>query len=257
MRRVIHDAHAYIGPDYHTYFHQLREYSVRARLAAMDDCGIGRSVLVPGGRAEEVEVNWAHICEAVRERPERFVGLYRVLPRQVDALEKMDRALRTPGISGLMLHPHWDVYVANSGMLEPIFDLASDYEVPVLIYSGDIPYTMPAQIADMAVRYPHLPIIMGHMAKTEVYQHATASALRSDNLFLETSGCNITTILEDAVAKLGASRILFGSGWPGMSPQAEISKVNKLRISELDRERLFSGTFEMLFPSEQLKKGEG
>ncbi|XID90199.1 amidohydrolase family protein [Paenibacillaceae bacterium WGS1546] len=248
MKPVIHDAHAYIGSDYHTYFHQLRDYSIDRYRAAAADCGIARALLVPGGYGEEIDVRYGQIREAVRREPQRYAGLLRALPRQKDVLDKIERAIRGDGMRGILLHPQWDVFVANARMLDPIFDLMSDYGCPVLVYSGDIPYTMPAQIADMAVKYPKVPVIMGHMAKTEVYQHATASAMRCDNLFLETSGCNITNIIEEAVAKLGASRMLFGTGWPGMSPHAEIYKINKLKISAEQREWLFSKTFDSLFP---------
>ena len=256
MKPVIYDAHAYIGSDYHTYFHQLRDYSIDGYRAATTDCGIVRTLLVPGGYGDEIEVRYGQIREAVRREPGRFAGLMRALPRQKNVLDKIEQAIRTDGMQGIMLHPHWDVYLANAKMLDPIFDLMSDLGRPILVYSGDIPYTMPAQIADMAVKYPRVPVIMGHMAKTEVYQHATACALRCDNLFLETSGCNITNIVEEAVAKLGASRVLFGTGWPGMSPHAEIYKINKLKITAEQREWLFSKTFDSLFPMPGPAQGE-
>ena len=254
MNQDIYDAHAYIGADYHTYFHQLRDYSIERYRSVMEACGIRKALLVPGGMEAEVDDNFARICEAADREPDRFFGLHRVLPRQPDALEKMERSLRRNGIKGIMLHPHWDTYLANARMLDPFFDLLSDFGKPALVYCGDIPYTMPAQIADMAVRFPKVPVIIGHMAKTEVYQHVTASALRSDNLFLETSGCNITNIIEEAVARLGASRVMFGSGWPGMSPQAEIYKISKLKISDADKEQLFSGTFRSLFLRPEAKE---
>lgn len=242
-----YDAHAYIGPDYHTYFNPLREYTADHYRAVMKECGIGKALLIPGGMDREVEDNFARICAAIDREPDTFYGLYRVLPRRPDALEKMEEALKRQGIVGIMLHPQWDTYPANAKLLDPVFDLLSDYGMPALVYCGDVPYTMPAQIADMAVKFPKVPVIIGHMAKTEVYQHVTASALRSDNIYLETSGCNITNIIEDAVAKIGASRVLFGTGWPGMSPHAEIYKINKLKLTDAEKEQLFSGTFRSLF----------
>lgn len=256
VKPVIYDAHVYIGSDYHTYFHQLRDYSVDSYRATAIDCGISKALLIPGGYGSEIEVRYGQIREAVRKEPNRFAGLMRVLPRQKNVLDQIEQAIRDDGMQGIMLHPHWDTYLANAKLLDPIFDLMSDYERPIMVYSGDIPYTMPAQIADMAIKYPKIPIIMGHMAKTELYQHVTASALRCDNLFLETSGCNITNIIEDAVARLGASRILFGSGWPGMSPHAEIYKINKLKITAEQREWVLSKTFASLFPMTGPATGE-
>lgn len=248
MKPAICDAHAYIGSDYHTYFHQLREYSVPLYRETAEACGIARSLLIPGGYGAEIELRYGQIRDAVKQEPGRFAGLFRALPRQHDVLEKIEQAIRVDGMQGIMLHPHWDTYLANAKMLHPIFELLSDLERPVFVYSGDIPYTMPAQIADMAVQYPKVPVIMGHMAKTEVYQHVTSSALRCDNLFLETSGCNITNIIEEAISKLGASRILFGTGWPGMSPHAELSKIDRLKITDAQREWVLSKTFDSLFP---------
>lgn len=240
MPERIYDAHAYIGPDYHSYFHQTESYTVEKYLSIMEECGITKAVLIPGGYEDETETHYREIRRAVKEHPDRFFGLRRVNPRHSDALAKVEEAIAEHGMKGIMLHPHWDTYLADDKRIDALFERirALGLRVPVLMYSGDIPYTMPAQIADVAVRFPDIPVIMGHMAKTEVYQHAVASALRSPNIYLETSGCNITNIIEDAVRKVGADRVLFGSGWPGMSPHAELSKIDRLKLSQEEKEKL-------------------
>lgn len=245
---MIIDSHAYIGSDYHTYYHQIGHYDLKAYKGMMNGSSISKAVLIPGGLGKEVVYHYDQICQTVRKEKEHFMGFVRLNPRYPDVLITLEKALKTKGISGVFLHPHWDTYPAESPLVHPIFDFLRSKDVPVMIYSGDAPYALPGQIANMASRYPDVPVIMGHMGKTEVYQGSINAALRSDNIYLETSGCNIREIIEDAVRKIGAERILFGTGWPGMSPYAEIVKIKSLRIHEKDKQKiLYDNAYKLFF----------
>lgn len=234
------DAHAYVGTDYHSHFTPVPLRGIDEYFDRMESEGISRALLTPGGHLEQVDRNYRTICELVKQQPTRLFGLRRLNPRDPAVYDHIASAMTTDGMSGFMLHPSWDTFVANSRLVFPVMEAIAAWRVPVLVYSGDVPYSMPAQVADLAAAFPDVPVIMGHMGKTELYQHAVDSALRVPNVYLETSGCNITNIIEDAVNRLGSHRVIFGTGWPGMSPRAEIKKLDLLRVSDEQRQDMYS-----------------
>lgn len=193
------DAHVYVGSDYHSRFTPVPNRGIDDYLERMPKSGITRALLTPGGQLGEVEENYRTVCELVRQRPSTLFGLRRLNPRDPAVSHHIASAINTDGMSGFMLHPSWDTFVANSRIVYPVMEAIAALGVPVLVYSGDVPYSMPAQVADLAAAFPTVPAIMGHMGKTELYQHAADCAARVPNLYLETSGCNITNIIENAV----------------------------------------------------------
>jgi len=54
---------------------------------------------------------------------------------------------------------------------------------------------------------------MGHMGYTDFWYDAVPAALQSENIYLETSLIDIMNI-QNAIEKVGAERILFGSDYP-------------------------------------------
>lgn len=240
------DAHVYVGSDYHSRFTPVPNRGIDDYLERMPKSGITRALLTPGGQLGEVEENYRTVCELVRQRPSTLFGLRRLNPRDPAVSDHIASAINTDGMSGFMLHPSWDTFVANSRIVYPVMEAIAALGVPVLVYSGDVPYSMPAQVADLAAAFPTVPVIMGHMGKTELYQHAADCAARVPNLYLETSGCNITNIIENAVKRIGSERVVFGTGWPSMSPRAEVAKLEILQLSDAQRADIYAGNLDRL-----------
>jgi predicted TIM-barrel fold metal-dependent hydrolase len=71
--------------------------------------------------------------------------------------------------------------------------------------------------------------------------HHTDDAIRVcekyDNLLVDTSACPYPHKIKEAIERLGAHRVLFGSDGPGCNPKLELQKIMRLGLSE-DEQRL-------------------
>ncbi len=130
-------------------------------------------------------------------------------------------------------------------MLDPrvhkIITEAEKLNVPILIYSGSVPYAMPGQVADLAATHPQSKLIMAHAGKLELWQHVLPSAKRAENFYLEFSFTHHINVRR-AIDALGPNRVLFGSNWPVGSMRPWIETVKNVEIfDDLERTLFWVG----------------
>jgi len=241
-RELVIDAHVHVGPTFHSMFHEAKpKCDIDELLRRMDENRIDMAVLIPAGLyGEEMQYYYQLIHKAIKLHPDRFVGFVRVNPHFRDeSLREIEIGITEYGMKGIKLHPQFDVFPANSSLVFPIMEKAYKLGVPVLFHSGDIPYALPGEIVDIAEKFPEVPVIMGHMGKTECYQAVLTAAMRSKNVFLETSMCPV--LIEFAAQQLGSKHILYGSNWPATSIKAEITKIRYLNLNKADKQMILGG----------------
>jgi hypothetical protein len=66
---------------------------------------------------------------------------------------------------------------------------------------------------------------------------------RFPNVYTDTSSVRRFDILEDAVKRGGAHKVIFGSDGPWLHPGIEMTKVLELPISTADRAKILGGNF--------------
>ena len=78
---------------------------------------------------------------------------------------------------------------------------------------------------------PEATIVFGHMGAYFHGQDALAVAERCDNVVLETSACPYPELIGEAVRRVGAERVIFGSDGPGCPPAIELEKVRRAGLA--------------------------
>jgi predicted TIM-barrel fold metal-dependent hydrolase len=161
--------------------------------------------------------------QLIREHPLRLRGL--LWTRPADGLASdiepflKDESLPGPNprpFVGIKLHPVMNQFPADGDLVDPYFELAESFGVPIVFHS-DKPGTngAPEKIYAAARRHPTVPVILYHMvffgphdSAIDVVERATA---RGDaDLYLETSQADTAAVLS-AIARVGSERVLFGS----------------------------------------------
>ncbi len=66
------------------------------------------------------------------------------------------------------------------------------------------------------MRAPEATIVIGHMGAYFHGQDALAVAERCENVVLETSACPYPELIREAVRRVGAERVIFGSRRTGL-----------------------------------------
>jgi predicted TIM-barrel fold metal-dependent hydrolase len=196
----------------------------------MDAAGVDMAMVC--SLAQRIENDF--IIDLVKAYPKRLFGFGQVMPQADDALDEIAR-MAEAGLSGLKLHPSMHGYhVADHGLLDPVFEACARYKLPVLINSLDDAFCAPLAIEEIARNHPQVPTIIAHMGAVWNVPEAIIVAERQPHLYLETSA----TLLADvrrAYARLGPTKILMGSEWPGSDFDLERMKIAKAIPNEHDR----------------------
>lgn len=252
----IFDAHVQMGPalrDYSDDYQPIYRVETSAQLLGLlDRSGIRRAVVFAprwhGGDFIDPEYQVANeaIREAVAASQGRMVGFCRVNPcygkRAQAALE---RGVREQGFRGLYLDPERDSFnVNNRKLVGPLMAIAQAAGVPVLVDTGYAP-AEPGTILELATAWPTIRIIMGHMGQRLVADSLLVAA-RAENVILETSQC-VDSFIHQSIKRLGAGRLIWGSGIPFHIPEAEILKITRYRdISDADKAAVLGGNLAAL-----------
>lgn len=209
----------------------MREYVIRAARA-----GIARTVLFPAFNSDYAVAN-RQVARIVRLWPNRFFGFAFVHPERDRG--RVFTLVRTAvveyGFAGIKVHRY------DARITREICEVARALRVPVLYdVMGEVSIAelLASEYADVNFIIPHL----GSFADEWRAQLAFISHLaRHPNIYTDTSAVRRFALLEQAVRRAGAEKILFGSDGPWLHPGVELAKILALRLNPVE-EQLILGT---------------
>jgi predicted TIM-barrel fold metal-dependent hydrolase len=155
---------------------------------------------------------------AMRDQaPEWFLPFCYLTPMYPDeSVREMERCVEEHRFVGVKL---WVALKASDPGLDPILRRATELGIPVLQHSwikttGNLPgESFPVDVANLARRHPKARIIMAHLNGCGL--RGIEAVADCPNLSVDTSGGDPESgMVEAAVARLGAGRVLFGSDAP-------------------------------------------
>jgi len=224
----VFDTHSHIG------FYRGKEYSLQDALGRMDRNRISRAVVCPfvTGLLDREDFRRAndYIVRAVKVRPERLVGMCALTPVHGKfAVEEFQRCLDL-GLSGIKLHPDkHGVYSLDGRVMEQLMRRVETLGAFVFIHSDfNSKVCTPYEIVAMARAFPKAKILLGHFGLDQELCGRIPSIVEdAPNVYLDTSQTadHPEAIFVSSTAKLGASRVLFGSDAPVISPEVNLKKL--------------------------------
>ncbi len=225
-----------IGPE--VYIHAVR----RSRLADG-----GRMVIGPGSGLDLIKDDPTMIrraneaaAELVSLAPELFLLGVSPDPFHLDeSLNLMDEWVKQRGakIVGEIV-PYIGKYAREGPEMDAIYEKALELDVPINNHSSTAEDA--AAISRLAARHPKARIIMAHVGGTWAWRHGVAVAKTHDNVWLDTSGWVMVAggSMEVALRELGASKFVFGIDYPLCDIDSWIARLERLPVSDADRERI-------------------
>jgi predicted TIM-barrel fold metal-dependent hydrolase len=243
------DSHTHLGRRARALSHGVAAFLGNELVQNLDEVGLDRAVVFPlGAPYTDYSESNKIIAEEVAKFPNRIIGFCRINPNfgPDAAAASLEHCLGTLKLQGIKLHPEIEFFDPNSEhLMTPIYEAARRYRVPILFHTGMATKSSPAVIADFAVRFPEVPVILGHMGIAQFVKEAVAAA-RNDNIFLETSVVGWLPLFQEAFHRVGSSKILYGSDHPYNSLPMEVEKVGKhvaraLHLTEKDLHQVFAG----------------
>src|SRR6476646_7421634 len=99
----------------------------------------------------------------------------------------------------------------------------------------------------LAQEYPDVDFIIPHLGSFADDWRAQGSFIdhlaRHPNIYTDSAGVRRFELLEQAVERAGARKILFGSDGPWLHPGVELAKVHALGLSPSDASLVLGGNF--------------
>lgn len=214
------------------------EDTPRKLIRLMDEAEIEKAVVTTYADEPGPEDGLERLKEYVSSHPDRFIGFPRIDPRYGDeAMDAFETAITDYGMQGLKLHPVSNLSNPFADFTVRFLDRAAEFDVPVLIHSGDRIMCLPRQIGEAANR-TDATLIMAHVGGFFNTREAVEVAAEHDNIVLESSAFPYPRVLQDAVNRLGADRVIYGSDQPAANPHTELEKIRTLDLSDEQREQI-------------------
>ncbi len=103
------------------------------------------------------------------------------------------------------------------------------------------PNKRPEDMLAMIKQFPKLQIVIAHLDGYGLYDFAIETMQKHNNVYFDISAHGTREgMLADAVSKVGADRILFGTDYPGYSPAPFIESVLSAKITDTDKEKILA-----------------
>lgn len=192
----------------------------------LDKYGIEKIVWVTGGGNER-------LAKIVNYYPDRFIGYAHNNPFEINAPDKLESALKS-GLSGYkLLAPLLSDSIA-SRKLDPVWEVASNYKIPVLIHFGILgaggglaggENMSPLSLEPVASRFPDVKFIIPHLG-CGYPKELLHLGWVCENIYVDSSGSNqwmrwmpyeldLKISFQKFYETFGPERIIFGtdSSW--------------------------------------------
>ncbi len=179
------------------------------------------------------------VARIVATRPDRFFGFAFVhAARDRGHIRSMvAEAVERHHFLGIKVHRY------DARITREVCDAARAFRIPVL-------YDVMGEVSVcelLAQEYPDVTFIIPHLGSFADDWKAQLAFLdhleRHPNIYTDTSAVRRFDLLEEAVRRAGARKILFGSDGPWLHPGVELAKVRALELSESDTRAVLGGNF--------------
>jgi uncharacterized protein len=227
----IFDAHTHLGNDidgmsgtYDELMPTLDRYGIsRAFMFCMDEPDRHPGFRAPNDRS----LAYAQRSEG------RLIPFVR-LDLSEDPVEEAVRCLDL-GARGIKLHPRAQRFLLNDQRLAPIFELAAERRVPILIHGGRGLPPIADHLARLVEANPDAQLIIAHGGIADLAALAERFGGKA-GVFFDTSVWSPVDLL-DMYRHVSAEQVLLASDYPyGQEPASLLIALRTARVSGLDEE---------------------
>ena len=180
-------------------------------------------------------------------------------------LKKYKTWFRSGFIKGIKIYCGYEYYYPNDEKYQPIYDLCTEYNIPIMIHTGDtystrgkIKYSHPLNIDDIAVDNPDLNIVICHVGNPWILD-CQEVVYKNKNVYADISGLVVGNFdrfsrsyykkrIKEMLEYIGKPhRLLFGSDWPISNINSYLQFVDNLKLNNKTREFLMLKNAQNIF----------
>jgi len=229
----IFDAHVHLGEDIDGFSGSYEELT-----AVNDRYGISRCFMFcldePDHHPAFRAANDRTLAYAKRSEG-RLIPFVR-LDLAEQPIEEATRCLDL-GASGIKLHPRAQRFLLNDERLAPVFALAAERRVPILIHGGRGLPPIAKELAHLVERYPEAQLIIAHGGIADLPALAEQFAGKA-GVFFDTSVWSPIDLLS-VFHVFSPEQIVYASDFPyGQQPSSLLIALRTAKASGLDEDDL-------------------
>jgi predicted TIM-barrel fold metal-dependent hydrolase len=246
----IFDAHLHLG---HDIDGMTGDYDVCERLMA--DYGISRAFMFcldEPDRHPAFSAANDRTLELAARSGGRLIPFVR-LDLNESPLEEAGRCLGN-GARGIKLHPRAQRFDSTDERLGPVFALAEEHRVPILIHGGRGLPPIAEGLAALVERSPDAALIIAHAGIADL-AHLSAVMAGRRNVFFDTSTWSALDLL-DLFRRVPPEQVVYASDFPyGQQPGSLLIALRTARragLSELQLRGLLADNARRLADGEEL-----
>jgi hypothetical protein len=238
-------------------YHEQEAVSLQASLDrlqhAMAEAGVSYSLVLTSYKVSEHRPSTAQVVKAIERIDSLGVvaGISYLNYRQRDLRELAD-FLGAGLVKGLKLYPGYEPFYPHDKRLKVVYDLAEEFDVPVMIHTGDtytptgkLKYAHPLEVDEVAVDHPNVKFVICHLGNPWLVD-CMEVVYKNHNVYADFSGLilgEFTEAFEDfmeeqigeVILYAGDPRkFLYGSDWPICSMKSYVEFVRQLELPPQD-----------------------
>ncbi|MGH7636812.1 MAG: amidohydrolase family protein [Gemmatimonadaceae bacterium] len=273
------DCHVHLN-NYHEQEAVSLEQSLDKLQEAMQEAGVGYSLVLTSYIVSAHRPSTAQVVKAIEKIPSLGVvaGISYLNYRQRDLRELAD-FLSAGLVKGLKLYPGYEPFYPHDPRLKVVYDLAEEFDVPVMIHTGDtytpkgkVKYAHPLEVDEVAVDHRNVKLVICHLGNPWLVD-CMEVVYKNSNVYADFSGLilgEFTEAFEDymeeqigeVILYAGEPRkFLYGSDWPICSMKSYVEFVKQLRLPAPDLQAIMYENCRQLFrlplPAVDVPPGRG
>ena len=159
------------------------------------------------------------------------------------------------GARGIKLHPRAQKFLLNDDRLSPIFELAAERKVPILIHGGRGLPPIADDLGRVVERYPDAQLIVAHAGIADLAALADRLGGKA-GVFFDTSVWSGLDLL-DLYRQVAPEQVLYASDYPyGRQPNSLLVAVRTAKLAGFDDKQLrlmLGGSARRMIAGEELE----
>jgi uncharacterized protein len=182
-----------------------------------------------------------------------------------DQLRELREYLQDGSLRGLKLYPGYEPFYPSDAKLEPVDALAEEFQVPVMIHSGDtytpkgkVKFSHPLHVDEVAVDHPNVNFVICHIGNPWI-RDCMEVVYKNANVYTDISGLVLgnfsdrfekfmrTQLQEMLLFGVEPENVLFGTDWPISSMESYLLFMDELKVPERDKRKIMYDNAARLF----------
>jgi hypothetical protein len=159
-------------------------------------------------------------------------------------------------VRGLKIYPGYEPFFPNDPSLDPVYQLAADAHIPVMIHSGDtftpkgkVKFAHPLHVDEVAVDHPEVNFVICHIGNPWI-RDCMEVVYKNKNVYTDISGLvlgDFSDRFEQYMSKqlqemllygVEPDKVLFGTDWPISSMESYIDFMDELKVPEREKRKI-------------------